>query len=681
MRIVILDIQPIDPPTGGARLRLLGLYHALGGEAPAQYVGTYDWRGPRGRRQMLSPGLVEQLVPLSDQHFAAAKARSRACLGRPVVDVTFPRLARLSPEYVAAARAAVRDAEIVVFSHPWVFPVVRAELAPERQLVVYDAHNVEGLLRLELLGDGGEGAQIARDVAKVEFELCHAANLILACSQEDRDAFVRLYGVRPDAIRIVPNGAFVRSLAPALPDEKAAIRRALRLGPGPVALFLGSDYGPNAEAAGFIASTLAPELPDVQFVVAGGVGRAMQTRGRNLRRTGVISADEKRIWLAAADLAVNPMFSGSGTNIKMLEFMAAGLPIVTTEVGARGLESQGDALVLADGASFARAVAVLAADSGRRRELGARARGHAERSYAWERISGDLGAVLRRRRQTLDRPRPYFSVIVPTYERPAFLTTLVHTLAEQSWRDFELIVVDQSQAPWPDRDRDFGLDLTYVHTDLKGAVFARNRGADLAGGQVLAFTDDDCQPVPGWLAAAQAEFAARPIVGLEGLITSGLADDPLWRPVTNEGFEGVGFMTANLFVRADAFHRTGGFDVAFDHPHFREDTDLGWRLQAVGDVPFSRAAAVHHPPQPRSLERESLEARSAYFEKDALLLRKHPSRYAKLMRSERQWRKNPLFWTHFLKGLRRYGVELPPDVRSLVPRQHLREAVEASPDG
>jgi glycosyltransferase involved in cell wall biosynthesis len=672
-RTVILDVQPIDPPNGGGRLRLLGLYHALGGETPSLYVGTYDWRGPRYRQQMLTPGLEEKLIPLSDAHFAEAKAQARACLGRPVVDVTFHRLAHLSPEYVAAARAAVREAQIVVFSHPWVFPVVRDDLAPERQLIVYDAHNVEGLLRLELLDDGGAGAEIARDAARVEFELCQTAHLVLACSQDDRDAFVRLYGVRPEATRVVPNGAFVQSVKPTGPQEKAGLRRALRVGPGPVALFLGSDYGPNTEAAGFIAMTLAPALPEVQFVVAGGVGQTINARRRNLRRTGVISEGEKRRWLGAADLAVNPMFSGSGTNIKMLEFMAAGLPTVTTEVGARGLESQSDSFVLADGATLAHAVEQLAADSGRRHQLGEAARLHAERSYAWERLSPDLGELLRRRRRRLGWRQPYFSVIVPTFERPSFLTTLVKILAEQSWRDFELIVVDQSAAPWPDRACDFGLDLTYVHTDLKGAVFARNRGADLASGRVLAFTDDDCRPNRDWLAAAQAAFAARDIAGLEGLITSDHVDDPDWRPVTNEGFEGVGFMTANLFVRADAFHRIGGFDVAFDHPHFREDTDLGWRLQTVGEVPFSRAAAVYHPPQPRSLERESLEARSAYFEKDALLLRKHPSRYAKLMRSERQWRKNPRYWTYFLRGLRRYGVELPAEIRQLVPRQHLRE--------
>ena len=63
---------------GGGRLRLLGLYHALGPRVKTLYVGTYDWPGPGYRRQMLSSSLEELLIPLSAEHFAEARARSSA---------------------------------------------------------------------------------------------------------------------------------------------------------------------------------------------------------------------------------------------------------------------------------------------------------------------------------------------------------------------------------------------------------------------------------------------------------------------------------------------------------------------------------------------------------------------------------------------------------------------------
>ena len=676
LKVVVLDMQPIDPPTGGGRLRLLGLYHALGGGLDVRYVGTYDWPGPGYRRQKLSPTLEEVLVPLSAAHFAAAKARSKAAGGKGVIDTTFHELAYLSPEYVAAAREAAAEADIVVFSHPWIHPLVCDLLEPERQLIVYEAHNVEGLLRLELLDDGRGGTEIAREVVRVEYSLCHAAHLILACSHADRSAFIRLYGVPPERTRVAANGAFTRTLVPPTSEEKATARKNLRLGAGPVALFIGSQYGPNVEAARFIATSLAGAAPQVQFVIAGGVGEAVSTRRANLRVTGQISEEDKRRWLQAADLGVNPMFSGSGTNIKMFDFMAAGLPIVTTPIGARGIMADGENMAVVEPDGFADEVSALVGDPDCARSMGRAARDAVERSYSWERISEQTGALLARRQARLGGPEPYFTVVVPTYARHPSLTALMERLAQQSWRDFEVVIVDQSVEPWPDRERDFGLDLLYVHTDLRGAVFARNRGAGLGRGEVVAFIDDDCHPSKNWLAAAHAEFSRRDIVGLEGLITSGDKSDPAWRAVTNDGFEGIGFMTANLFVRSSVFQQLDGFDAAFDHPHFREDTDLGWRMQAVGAVPFSREAAVYHPPQPRALERESVETRSKFFEKDALLLRKHPQKYPELLLRECQWKHNPHFWPYFLRGLDRYGVEASEAVIAHAPhdqRKKLRD--------
>src|SRR5438132_11041431 len=111
LRVAVLDMQPIEPATGGGRLRLLGLYHALGENIETRYVGTYDWPGPEYRRRMLSPTLEELLVPLSAEHFAAAQARRDETGGRVVIDSTFPELAHLSPDYVNAARAAAGEAD------------------------------------------------------------------------------------------------------------------------------------------------------------------------------------------------------------------------------------------------------------------------------------------------------------------------------------------------------------------------------------------------------------------------------------------------------------------------------------------------------------------------------------------------------------------------------------------
>ena len=666
LQVCVLDMQPISPAVGGGRLRLLGLYHGLGTEVQCHYLGSYDWPGESPRQIRLTDSLLEQEIPLSLDHHAAAHALSEQAGNKTVIDLAFSRQAHLSPDWLAAAIEATRKAKVVVFSHPWVFPLVRHVLSPN-QLVVYDSQNVEGYLRAQLLDETNPvEAGLLREVIQDEYDLGRRADLIFACSQEDIERFHRIYEFPYDKMRVVPNGVMAFAHAQPTDEERARFRNALGLpGSSLVAIFVGSAYGPNLEAARFIAAELAAAAPEVLFVIAGGVGDALQevakTAPPNLKITGPIDAESLHRWLCAADLAVNPMFSGSGTNIKMFDFMAHCLPTVSTKIGARGIDTGGaDAMVICapDARSIAAAIEDLR-DVDLRRSIGAAARRCVEENYAWERISELTGALLASRARLLGQSRPTFSVIIPSYERHDELDALMQTLQQQVERDFEVIVVDQSAQPWPNAGQSFGFPLLYRHESVKGAIRARNTGANLAQGRFLAFTDDDCLPTSDWLLAARPYFADERIAGIEGMITSDHLGEPDWRPVTNVGFEGIGFMTANLLVRAEHFVRLGGFDLAFDHPHFREDTDFGWRLQTLGEVPYARQVCVFHPAQPRSLARESSAARNRFFEKDALLFKKHPDRYRELFLRERHYEVTPGFYEHLRAGFAQHGLSIP----------------------
>ncbi len=250
-------------------------------------------------------------------------------------------------------------------------------------------------------------------------------------------------------------------------------------------------------------------------------------------------------------------------------------------------------------------------------------------------------------------------MVIPTYERHEQVDKLMSRLTRQVERDFEIIIVDQSGTPWPGRHHDYGVPVTYFHTRVKGAVMARNTGAALAAGEIIAFTDDDCLPDSEWLLNARPYFDNPAVVGIEGRVTSDHPGDPAFRPVTNVGFTGLGFMTANLLVRSAAFQLLGGFDLQFDHPHFREDTDFGWRMQDCGAVPYAGDVSVFHPAQPRARERESLAARASFFRKDARLYRKHPDRYRDLFFRERHFDSYPGFARYLMAGFREIQ-ETPP---------------------
>jgi len=316
------------------------------------------------------------------------------------------------------------------------------------------------------------------------------------------------------------------------------------------------------------------------------------------------------------------------------------------------------AMRVCEPSEFVGTIAHLLQDESAAAALGSAARSLVDQLYSWDRISPSLGLRLRRTRATLNDHAPFFTVVIPTYERHDKLWEVVEALADQTFTDFEVVVVDQSRERWPGRDSYPELELLYIHTDVKGATLARNTGAFHARGTVLAFTDDDCLPFPEWLERARGYFDQEQLIGVEGLISSDKRFDPNYRAVTNEGFEGLGFMTANLFLRREVFMAVDGFDPSFDHPHFREDTDLGWRASAHGQFAFAHDVCVYHPPHPRSIGREDAVQRARFFEKDALLLRKHPDRYRELFLSEAHFRLTEGFRENFLHGAEKYGVAI-----------------------
>src|SRR5439155_1549071 len=86
----------------------------------------------------------------------------------------------------------------------------------------------------------------------------------------------------------------------------------------------------NAEA-----QLLAARTPGWTFLVVGSVGRPADSAGR-VRVTGAV--DDVLPFLRAADVALNPMTEGGGVNLKVPEYLAMGLPVVTTRFGMRGLD-------------------------------------------------------------------------------------------------------------------------------------------------------------------------------------------------------------------------------------------------------------------------------------------------------------------------------------------------------
>lgn len=401
LRVVVIDMQPITPAVGGGRQRLLGLYHGLGEGIDCTYVGSYDWPGEPYRDLQLTPGLREIVVPLSPAHHEAATRLGHSLGGATVIDAAFPDHAALSPEYARVAGEHIAGADVVVFTHPWCFPALAHLLRPE-QLVVHDSQNVETLLKTEALDHLPGAEPLLRLVAASEQAVIERSQLVLACSQEDAAMYTRVFDLSPAKLRVAPNGAFTERFTGAEDLDRISPREALGLpADQPVAIFLGSLYGPNVEAARYIATQLAPACPGVHFVIAGGVGQALVDLPRrdNLLVTGTVDEAVRDGLLLAADVALNPMDAGSGTNVKMFDYMAAALPVLCTEIGARGigtLAASPEGVVVAPLQDFPSRLPQLLEALEARPSLRRCVRDTVCARFSWERISAELGQLLRR---------------------------------------------------------------------------------------------------------------------------------------------------------------------------------------------------------------------------------------------------------------------------------------------
>lgn len=396
VKLVVALTFPVHPPLGGGQVRIYNLFREIAGRFDVELV-TLTAPGGNTRRIPLAPGFWETRVPKSLKH-AEQEAALEQAAGNVVSDIAVYRLYQRTPEYLEALRAASDGAVAVIASHPYTLAAIReVSDAP----LFYDAQDVEALLKPEVLGGRNETTRsLLRDVAECERDCCRQAQLVWACSAEDRSELIRRYGADPKKVIIVPNGAALDALAYAPPSVRRERKRLLRLETRLLAVFIASWHQPNIDGAKRLLE-LAAHQRAVEFLILGSVGQALgdQRVPNNVQLMGPVSAGLKDAVLGVGDLALNPITTGSGTNIKMLDYFGSGIPVVSTKFGARGLGVRPDEHYLeADPDEFAIGLERLRELDLRRLDaLADAARQHVESTLSWTTIA----AALRARIETL----------------------------------------------------------------------------------------------------------------------------------------------------------------------------------------------------------------------------------------------------------------------------------------
>ncbi|MDJ0569948.1 MAG: glycosyltransferase [Pleurocapsa sp. MO_192.B19] len=205
--------------------------------------------------------------------------------------------------------------------------------------------------------------------------------------------------------------------------------------------------------------------------------------------------------------------------------------------------------------------------------------------------------------------QPFFSIIIPTYNRPERLASCLGAIALLDYpRDrFEVIVVDDgSKTPLDSIVESLKneIKIKLLRQENAGPAAARNAGAAEAQGEFLAFTDDDCQPTADWLTKLATGFATAPEAMIGGKTINALANNPfstasqklidyLYEYYNPAKGKDAFFASNNIALPAANFKALGGFDVSFPLAA-AEDRDFCDRWNQVYPMLYVREAQVNH---------------------------------------------------------------------------------------
>ena len=364
-------------------IALYQAYPPVSGSASVSFRAARAWPGEKILVQLddgRAPDITPDGLPLAN-FCLSTNGRIRKLAG---LSTHFSRISR---------RVALERPDVIVFEGASWAPyyallhVLLRRRCP-RAVFVYHAHNVEWILRRER-----RDRMVVRGATKwAERRLLRSVDFATAVSEVDAGTMARLYGVHP---MLLPNGIEAGTFDGISSADIAVIRGRYGLN-GQEALFMGLlGFPPNDEAVRFlfrIFDRVVRMHPGARLAVLGGT---VHESAPWLVNPGTIPFADVPAVIRSSALGLAPVFSGSGTRIKILEYAAAGIPVIATTKGAEGLPLRDRVhLRLADDeAAFTAAINDLYGDRAEAEAMAARGSAEVRHAFDWPGLVAPVAAA------------------------------------------------------------------------------------------------------------------------------------------------------------------------------------------------------------------------------------------------------------------------------------------------
>jgi polysaccharide biosynthesis protein PslH len=394
LKVLVIDEDFPYPPDAGKRIRTWNLLRRLAARHEVNLL-CYGAKDSPAISALQGAGITVHVVPLPGRAGTGWKLYSGLFLNL-FSRYPFSVDKHYSQKFQSALDALVQKERWDLLQCEWT-PYMRFISPRVKCPILVATHNVECQIwerRAEHASNAFAAVFFRNQAEKMkrfEIDSIRRADAVTAVTEADAET-MRHWGAG-DAT-VIPNGADLESYGPA-PEM---------VQPNQILSVSSLDWFPNQDALEYFVTEILPEIrrgnPEAVLSVVG--RRPPEAFRKKLRAVPGVEfhgeVEDVRPYLDSASVVVVPLRIGGGSRLKILEALAAGKAVVSTTIGAEGLElTPGKDLVIADDPrEFAGSVQKLLNDPGRRRQLGESGRRTVIAKYGWEEIARRLEEVWRR---------------------------------------------------------------------------------------------------------------------------------------------------------------------------------------------------------------------------------------------------------------------------------------------